>query len=586
MQLRSARKRRNTGSNDSNPTPKETNPPPSTELERNAKSVENVDKDKEKELERNSQSRVDVDEDKETNPQPSTELERNAQSVENVDKDKEKELEHNAESGEDVDTDKSSDTRAVNKHKENQNDGQKKARGKKRKDATTRDIFDDRLKKWTGPFESPFNRLMHNDYVLRNAEEYWTKDEFYHQKCILIKAKPKFENRSTQLLLKVGEKIRNTNHVIPDGVVGTILEFKRGKVLCSNSLIFCPSKEDFTIDFYHVLKNNEWHAITPEHEIFIQHNPLLTCQLRNELHAKAVARHKESETRLNAVTAELNYNPGISLINYIPRSVEVPVIPNGQVFKYLHLDSLMDDKYPPITHQDTSDNIEPDSKRRIPCFLCSERLRWKFNVSITSNSVATMFHDGNLTHKTVINNLYKHCEENKHALFHFIAKEVFDEKGQTTFLQIQKSMKRGIFCFNDNIPLEYFELMYKGKPHLLLQAINQIMGAAIACNKQTMLSVFRMMKGFDNKGVTSKHFRSYINFCDKQLRLIGYCLGAFDYMSFFENGVTPYVLWNSMNLFFKHGMYFKTVFTPICMLEIENTLLDRNFPTTHTRYKY
>ena len=176
-------------------------------------------------------------------------------------------------------------------------------------------------------------------------------------------------------------------------------------------------------------------------------------------------------------------------------------------------------------------------------------------------------------------NLYKHCEESNHALFHFLAKEVFDEKGQTTFLQIQKSMKKAIFCFDDNIPLKYFRYFASGKPRLLLRAMHQVMGAAIAFNKMTMLSGLKLIKGWNSGRVRNDHFRSFINYCDKQLRYIDFCLGSFDYISLLERGVPSTILWNSVNLFLKQGMYFQVVFTPICMLDIENIVLDENFPT-------
>ena len=371
-----------------------------------------------------------------------------------------------------------------------------------------------------------------------------------------------------------------------DGSISVIIEFKRGKVLCTNNVIICPSEDDFSIDVYHVERNKAWYAITPDHKIFIQHNPHLTCAICNELHDVAVKRHKANEQRLAAVTAMVNYNPGVSVRKYIPPRFEVPSIPDGQVFKYLCLESLADNTLPSLVWEDTSEDFEPDKKGRIKCFLCSERIHWKFTFSITSNRVATVLQDGNLTHKTASNNLYKHCEVKKHALFHFIATEVFDEKGQTTFLQIQKSMKKGIFCFNDNIPLMYFQYMAKGKPHLLLQAINQVMGAAMAFNKQTMLSGLKLIKGFHKEDFRKEQFRSYINYCDKQLRLIAFCLGSFDYISLLQQGVTSNVLWNSMNLFFKQGMYFTMEFTPISMLHIENIVLDKKIPITYRPHRF
>lgn len=49
----------------------------------------------------------------------------------------------------------------------------------------------------------------------------------------------------------------NTNHLFCDGVVGTILEFKRGKVLCTNSPIFVPEDNDYSIDFYYYYKDEK-----------------------------------------------------------------------------------------------------------------------------------------------------------------------------------------------------------------------------------------------------------------------------------------------------------------------------------------
>ena len=116
------------------------------------------------------------------------------------------------------------------------------------------------------------------------------------------------ENRGSQLFLRVGDKIWNTNRMNLDGSISVIIEFKRGKVLCTNNVIIFPSEDDLSIDLYHVERNKAWYAITTDHQIFIQHNPKLTCAICNELHHVAVKRHTANENRLAAVTAMVNYN--------------------------------------------------------------------------------------------------------------------------------------------------------------------------------------------------------------------------------------------------------------------------------------
>ena len=109
--------------------------------------------------------------------------------------------------------------------------------------------------------------------------------------------------------------------------------------------------------------------------------------------------------------------------------------------------------------------------------------------------------------------------------------------------------------------------------------MHQVMGAAIAFNKMTMLSGLKLIKGWNSGRVRNDHFRSFMNYCDKQLHYIDFCLGSFDYISLLERGSPYTILWNAVNLFFKQGMYFEVVFTPIRMLDIENIVLDENFPT-------
>ena len=58
----------------------------------------------------------------------------------------------------------------------------------------------------------------------------------------MVSTKQKYENRASQFLLKVGQHIRNTNHINHGGLVGTIIKFKRGKVMCNNGLIFFQIK--------------------------------------------------------------------------------------------------------------------------------------------------------------------------------------------------------------------------------------------------------------------------------------------------------------------------------------------------------
>ena len=123
----------------------------------------------------------------------------------------------------------------------------------KRKKRTAGPTDSCRQRKWTGPFNSPFDQETYRNYLLCNTVEYFKKDEFYMQPCLAISPKFKYENRANQLLLKVGDQIRNTNHINTQGAVGVIIEFKRGVVICSSNMWFCPTKEDFSIDFYHVL---------------------------------------------------------------------------------------------------------------------------------------------------------------------------------------------------------------------------------------------------------------------------------------------------------------------------------------------
>ena len=285
---------------------------------------------------------------------------------------------------------------------------------------------------------------------------YFKKTDFYTQSCLLVSPKSKYENWENKLLLQVGERFRNTNHIYKRGVVGVVVEFKRGKVICSNGILFCPMEEDFFIDFYHLLQDNKWHAITPDHQIFIQHNPWPSYTICNKLYKSTIIKHNENEKKLLVVTATLSYNPGCTLQRYILQSVKAQTIVDGIQFKYLSLNLLADSKYSSSLWEDISNNYPTDSKERLKCFICLEEIHCKFPFGITSNSVATRFNAGNLSHKTTMTNLFKHCEESNHTLFHFIAKEAFDEKCQTIILQIQKSMRKAIFCFNDNTPLKYF----------------------------------------------------------------------------------------------------------------------------------
>lgn len=126
---------------------------------------------------------------------------------------------------------------------------------------------------------------------------------------------------------------------------------------------------------------------------------------------------------------------------------------------------------------------------------------------MTSNRVSQLFEG--TRHKYIYDNLHKHCKEKKHAIFHFLHRPVFDVKGKTTtYLHVQKCMSKGLSHFYDNIPLYYFKLMADGKSLLFIVEMANIMGAAIACNKQEHLSKHRSQKSFD-RNVTSDKWNSY-----------------------------------------------------------------------------
>ena len=77
------------------------------------------------------------------------------------------------------------------------------------------------------------------------------------------------------------------------------------------------------------------------------------------------------------------------------------------------------------------------------------------------------------------------------------------------------------------------------------------MGSTIACNKNTALSEKKLMKWFNNKGfgTVTNTSKGLTNYHHVKLRMIAYCLGIFDYISFLESGVISNVLWNATNLF-------------------------------------
>ena len=66
----------------------------------------------------------------------------------------------------------------------------------KRKKRTAGPTDSCRQRKWTGPFNSPFDLATHRDYLLCNAMEYYQKTEFYTQSCLLVSPKPKYENQA------------------------------------------------------------------------------------------------------------------------------------------------------------------------------------------------------------------------------------------------------------------------------------------------------------------------------------------------------------------------------------------------------
>ena len=215
--------------------------------------------------------------------------------------------------------------------------------------------------------------------------------------------------------------------------------------------------------------------------------------------------------------------------------------------------------------------------------MCGGKILWKFDEEMTSNRVCNLFQG--TRHKYISDTLHKHCKEKKHAIFHFLARPVFDAKGKTTtYLHVQNCMSKGLLHFYDNIPLYYFKLMANGQSLLFIVEIANIMGAAIACNKQDHLARHKMRKAFD-KNVTSTQWNNFVNFCDKQLRLIGKRLTTFDYKCFMDNGVTPEMLWNATNLFLKQGMYFDQTFPPILGLELKNLVLDSYFDQYETSFE-
>ena len=142
--------------------------------------------------------------------------------------------------------------------------------------------------------------------------------------------------------------------------------------------------------------------------------------------------------------------------------------------------------------------------------MCGGKILWKFDEEMTSNRVCNLFQG--TRHKYISDTLHKHCKEKKHAIFHFLARPVFDAKGKTTtYLHVQNCMSKGLLHFYDNIPLYYFKLMADGQSLLFIVEIVNIMGAAIACNKQDHLARHKMWKEFD-KNVTCKQWNNFVNF--------------------------------------------------------------------------
>ena len=62
--------------------------------------------------------------------------------------------------------------------------------------------YDERLKKWSGPFRSPFDDNLIHKYTLCDMERHYTADDFYNQR-VCVPITPKFEEKEKQILLKI-----------------------------------------------------------------------------------------------------------------------------------------------------------------------------------------------------------------------------------------------------------------------------------------------------------------------------------------------------------------------------------------------
>ena len=232
------------------------------------------------------------------------------------------------------------------------------------------------------------------------------------------------------------------------------------------------------------------------------------------------------------------------------------------------------------TKQYTPNNVTLMDNNEIPCFVCGESIPHHSNQSTDWCTIAL---DGQTKHHKTWKN---HCKEkHPYQLFHFLYKLHMEDADQHNVkLQVQKMLRWGLDTFP--IPSSPFICLKTKKDKTdLLYHINSITAVAISNNDAQDMNGRILKLTCAKKGVNKDQMKESANILLKQasivLKEIADRLRTFDWVRLSEQ-VTDYVLWNSLSLFFKRGLYCVAPFPPVIGLHIPDTTLLSNATAQQT----
>ena len=412
------------------------------------------------------------------------------------------------------------------------------------------------IEKNTGPFASPFPKSLHDSFEMFHYVE---RTDHYG---VIPRSNT---HNGTKIYIHVGDKIAYDDTFCKTKCV--ITKFSRGCIHCTNGVTIPTDLiEDNNVQVWHFNDAVEsFIQLTTDDEIFVQHNYNETRKLLGDKIRRDNAMWEEAQRKFSEVASE--HNMPSPKVNFCQRRLPPQMLDDKRPTneRYYPINYL------PVTMAKPNWRRDPRGSMSLPvkhakCFICKQNVRWKIDCTMTCNEVINKLYRAKTPQE---HTLTKHCVENKHCLFYFISKAIFDNNKVTTTLIIQRNLLQAINLFDGLIPLHYFkEYIYKKNPVMLISELSKVMGAAIA--GMSLKTKLRNMLGKRNTADVASSIPAFQYYCKRTMQDICHALVTFDYTSLVYEGMSVEVIWNATNLFFRQGLYFDRTFPPLMFVDLES----------------